>query len=73
VLKEHPEIKVVVEGHTCLHGGPVYNMNLSRKRAEKVKAYLVQEGIAADRLTVVAVARPLFLRRLKTFLNSCLP
>jgi len=61
VLQAHPEIKLIVEGHTCLHGGKNYNLGLSRRRAEKVKAYLVQVGgIAADRLTVVAIgkARP---------------
>jgi outer membrane protein OmpA-like peptidoglycan-associated protein len=37
-------------GHTCDLGEGAYNMDLSRKRAESVKNYLVENGVAADRL-----------------------
>lgn len=37
-------------GHTCDLGDDAYNMDLSRKRAESVKAYLVESGVAEDRL-----------------------
>jgi outer membrane protein OmpA-like peptidoglycan-associated protein len=37
-------------GHTCDLGDDAYNMDLSRKRADTVKAYLVSKGVAEDRL-----------------------
>jgi outer membrane protein OmpA-like peptidoglycan-associated protein len=40
-----------VEGHTDDVGGPEYNLDLSRRRAEAVKAALEKRGVAAERLT----------------------
>ncbi|HNP34706.1 MAG TPA: OmpA family protein [Woeseiaceae bacterium] len=37
-------------GHTCDLGDENYNLVLSQKRAESVKAYLVTEGVSPDRL-----------------------
>ncbi len=50
LLKEHPEIPVVIEGHTDSKGSEEYNLNLSQKRAEAVYDYFVQQNISADRL-----------------------
>lgn len=50
-LKEYPEIEADIEGHTCNVGTPAYNMNLSIRRAESVKAFLINTfGIAESRL-----------------------
>ncbi|MDD5712363.1 MAG: OmpA family protein [Smithellaceae bacterium] len=50
-LKRHPDQTVVIEGHTDNIGGWKYNMKLSQKRADAVKAYLVREfGVTADRI-----------------------
>lgn len=44
----------LIEGHTDASGGLQYNMVLSRRRAEAVKDYLVQDtGVAASRLQTV--------------------
>ena len=51
ILKENPEIRVEVQGHTCDLGEADYNRNLSDRRAKAIKDYLVSQGIAADRLT----------------------
>ena len=51
ILKENPQIRVEVQGHTCDLGEANYNIMLSDKRANAIKDYLVSQGIAADRLT----------------------
>ncbi|MEO6773212.1 MAG: OmpA family protein [Kofleriaceae bacterium] len=51
VMNAHPEIvHVRVGGHTDSTGNPAHNLKLSDDRAAAVKAYLVDHGIAADRL-----------------------
>src|SRR5512135_2136688 len=45
-LKENPGIKVQIEGHTCAHGPEDYNMALGERRANAVKEYFVNQGIA---------------------------
>jgi OOP family OmpA-OmpF porin len=52
VMKNYPDLKVVIEGHTDNVGGKVINEKLSEKRANSVKNYLVKKfGIAESRLT----------------------
>jgi len=51
VLKDNPQFKVEVQGHTDNVGGKAYNKNLSDKRAKSVREHLIKkEGIDADRL-----------------------
>jgi OOP family OmpA-OmpF porin len=50
VLNDNPKISLEVQGHTDNVGGDSYNMNLSQKRADAVRAYLVQKGITPTRL-----------------------
>jgi outer membrane protein OmpA-like peptidoglycan-associated protein len=51
VLKAHPEVKkVVIEGHTDSRGDAAKNLKLSEARARAVKAYLVGQGVEAERL-----------------------
>jgi outer membrane protein OmpA-like peptidoglycan-associated protein len=45
------ESKIVVEGHTDSQGGASYNQELSQRRAQTVRDYLVTKGIASDRVT----------------------
>ncbi len=53
VLKEYPEIKLEVQGHTDNRGKADYNRDLSQRRAESVRSYLVSRGIAPERVTAV--------------------
>jgi OOP family OmpA-OmpF porin len=54
VFKDNPQvIKVSIEGNTDSDGADAYNMTLSDKRAKAVMKYLVDKGVAADRLTAV--------------------
>lgn len=63
VLMEPANTTKLVEigGHTNSVGGEAYNQDLSQKRAEAVKAYLVANGVPADRLKTVGYgsAQPL--------------
>jgi outer membrane protein OmpA-like peptidoglycan-associated protein len=54
VLTEHANItKIRIEGHTDSDGADKYNKKLSQKRADAVKAFLVQAGITEDRMEAV--------------------
>ena len=50
-LEEHPERGVMIEGHTDSVGNAQSNQRLSERRADSVRSYLVQRGIARDRLS----------------------
>lgn len=50
VLKSQPAWKLTIEGHTDSTGGEAHNQDLSNRRAEAVKSYLIAAGVAADRL-----------------------
>jgi OOP family OmpA-OmpF porin len=52
-LVANEEIRVQVSGHTDNTGGRALNQRLSRQRAESVRQYLIERGVAADRLTAV--------------------
>jgi OOP family OmpA-OmpF porin len=49
-IKEHPELKIEIQGHTSKTGGFKHNMNLSDRRAMAVKTYLV-DGTHSPNLT----------------------
>jgi outer membrane protein OmpA-like peptidoglycan-associated protein len=51
VLTIDPNVKVAINGHTDNVGDPTYNLTLSQKRSDAVKKYLVDKGVAADRIT----------------------
>ncbi len=52
-LKEHPSTPVTVKGHTDYKGSDEYNQKLSERRANAVRDYLIQKGIASSRIQVV--------------------
>jgi OOP family OmpA-OmpF porin len=49
-LLDNPNIKVIVAGHTDNVGDPAFNLELSKKRAQAVRAYLIEKGVSADRM-----------------------
>ena len=56
-LKDNPDVKVVVEGHTDSVGSDAYNKKLSERRAEAVKRYLVRQGIDPSRIRTVGYGK----------------
>jgi OmpA-OmpF porin, OOP family len=52
VMEQHKELKVVIEGHTDNIGEKDYNQNLSERRANSVRTYLIKKfGVEESRLT----------------------
>jgi outer membrane protein OmpA-like peptidoglycan-associated protein len=45
-----PEALIVVEGHTDARGSETHNLELSARRAEAVRTYLVAQGVGPDRI-----------------------
>lgn len=52
-LKENPNMKVTVTGWCDTKGSVAVNKRISRQRAETVKAWLVKNGIEANRITAI--------------------
>lgn len=65
MLNENPNITIELSAHTDYRGAEAYNKTLSQKRAESVVRYLIDHGIAADRLTAVGYGeeKPKTIRR----------
>ena len=51
LTKQDKDSSIVVEGYTDSQGKDAMNQELSQKRAESVRTYLVSRGIASDRIT----------------------
>lgn len=49
-LRDWPDVKVEVGGHTDSVADPAYNLDLSQRRAESVRQYLIDHGISPSRL-----------------------
>lgn len=54
MLKQYPEMEILVEGHTDNQGEWALNMKLSEDRVRAVKAYLVEQGIDQARIQTKA-------------------
>jgi OOP family OmpA-OmpF porin len=52
VLSKYPNLEIEISGHTDARGKRDYNVDLSQRRAESVRDYLVEKGVAAERLSV---------------------
>jgi peptidoglycan-associated lipoprotein len=56
-LAQHPNIKVLVEGHCDDRGSEEYNLALGSNRAESIKDYLVRMGVSADRIRTISYGK----------------
>ena len=53
ILLSHPDLNVEIQGYTDNSGSEKYNLQLSQKRANVIRDFLVAKGVAASRLTAV--------------------
>ena len=52
VLQQYPSIVVDLHGHTDSRASVAYNQDLARRRANNARRYLMQKGIAPERMTI---------------------
>lgn len=57
MMRENPNMKVEIGGHTDSIGTRDYNLYLSRRRAEAVKDFLTKKGIDARRVKAVGYGK----------------
>lgn len=51
-LKSNDRLSLVLSGHADKTGAEGYNISLSRKRAANIKAYLISQGVSANRVKI---------------------
>ncbi len=56
-LKQYGQNRVVVEGHCDERGTREYNLALGERRANSAKSYLINQGIAAARVTTISYGK----------------
>ena len=63
ILKEDPTIQLVeIQGHTDTSGSEMYNLELSQRRADSVRRYLVESGVSSARLVARGYGEAVNLR-----------
>ncbi len=53
ILKKYPNNKVTVKGYTDSLGDPLYNIDLSQRRAQAVANALVERGVKAENVSAI--------------------
>ena len=53
MMNQNPNITIELSAHCDYRGNDAYNLRLSQRRAESVVRYLIQHGVAEDRMTAV--------------------
>jgi outer membrane protein OmpA-like peptidoglycan-associated protein len=53
-LNKNPETSILVTGNCDTRGTEAYNDKLGRKRADRVKQYMLDNGIAEDRIKIIS-------------------
>ncbi len=52
-LNNYPKSDVIIKGHTDKVGAQNYNQSLSEKRSDRVRTFLISEGVAPSRITAI--------------------
>jgi len=56
-LEYDPDAKLSIESHADIRGSKPHNQDLSERRVERIKQYLVDQGIAADKIQTAAYGK----------------
>ena len=56
-LEYDPDAKLSVEAHADERGSKSFNQDLSERRVERIKAYLVEQGISSDKVETAAYGK----------------
>lgn len=56
-MRKHQNVNVIVQGYCDERGTRDYNLALGERRANAVKNYLVSQGVAADRISVISYGK----------------
>lgn len=56
-LKDNPGVKVTLEGHADERGTREYNLALGERRANSVRDYMIELGIAPDRISTISYGK----------------
>jgi OmpA-OmpF porin, OOP family len=52
IVKSHSDLRIKIIGHTDSNGTDEYNVGLSQRRADRVKAFIVSQGLKEDRVII---------------------
>ncbi len=66
VLRNHPNLDLVVSGHTDSTGSDSYNQKLSESRAKSVADYLIVSGISPNRISYIGMGNSMPVASNKT-------
>ncbi|HZQ20410.1 MAG TPA: OmpA family protein [Terriglobales bacterium] len=56
-LAQHPDLRIVIEGHCDDRGSEVYNLALGDSRANSLKTTLIAQGVSADRIKTISYGK----------------
>lgn len=57
ILKDKSSVSVQIEGHTDERGGIQYNIALGERRANAARAFLIDQGVSANRVTIISYGK----------------
>ena len=63
LMNQYADMKIELSSHTDAQGRDDYNEKLSQRRADSAKAWMVEKGIAADRIDAVGQGEKFILNR----------
>jgi outer membrane protein OmpA-like peptidoglycan-associated protein len=65
IMQKYPSMEIDFGSHTDSRGSDLYNKNLSQRRTDSAKAYLVKKGIAANRVVATGYGEERLLNQCK--------
>jgi len=57
VMVKYPDSDILIKGHTDSTGSEKYNQELSERRSQSVKNYLVSKGVSESRITAIGFGK----------------